>query len=90
MRARAKLAEWKSDPEAAMKRLAATLPDGPDILQAARVSPYFGNTGSLLQQFFSSADGAAIRREPDFRPMAGCHPQRPLTLTFSVQSDHRW
>ena len=42
MPARAKLAEWKSDPEAAMKRLFADLPDRPDLENAKRITAFFG------------------------------------------------
>ncbi len=42
MPAHAKLAEWKKDPEAAMNRLFATLPNGPRLAEAKRISPYFG------------------------------------------------
>jgi flavin-dependent dehydrogenase len=42
MPARAKLAEWKSDPEAAMKRLFANLPEGPNLEKAKRITPFFG------------------------------------------------
>jgi flavin-dependent dehydrogenase len=38
----AKLAEWKSDPEAAMVRLFQTLPGGPHLSEAKRVSPMLG------------------------------------------------
>ena len=40
--ARAKTAEWKMDPEAAMTRLFADLPRGPSLAQAQRVTPFMG------------------------------------------------
>jgi len=40
--ARAKVAEWKADPEAAMTRLFEGLPRAPSLAQAQRVSPFFG------------------------------------------------
>ncbi len=39
---RAKLAEWKADPEAAMHRLFDVLPNAPDLRKAERVSPFMG------------------------------------------------
>jgi flavin-dependent dehydrogenase len=42
MPARIKLAEWKSDPEAAMRRLFAELPDRPDLEKAKRITPFLG------------------------------------------------
>lgn len=42
MPAESKLAEWKSDPEAAMKRLFAGLPEAPDLDRGNRITPFFG------------------------------------------------
>ncbi len=42
MPARAKLAEWKADTEAAMNRLFDGLPNGPDLGAGRRVSPFLG------------------------------------------------
>jgi flavin-dependent dehydrogenase len=42
MPARAKAAEWKADPEAAMTRLFEGLPRAPSLAQAQRVSPFIG------------------------------------------------
>jgi menaquinone-9 beta-reductase len=42
MPARAKAAEWKADPEAAMTRLFEGLPRAPSLAQALRVSPFIG------------------------------------------------
>ena len=42
MPARAKIAEWKKDPEEAMKRLFASLPDGPNLEKAERITPFYG------------------------------------------------
>jgi menaquinone-9 beta-reductase len=39
---RAKLADWKADPEAAMLRLFESLPNAPRLGDAQRVSPYMG------------------------------------------------
>jgi menaquinone-9 beta-reductase len=39
---RAKLAEWKADPEAAMHRLFDGLPNAPHLRKAERVSPFMG------------------------------------------------
>ncbi|MDI9848573.1 NAD(P)/FAD-dependent oxidoreductase [Rhodoblastus sp. 17X3] len=39
---RAKLEQWKRDPEAAMKGLFAQLPDGPNLERATRLTPFFG------------------------------------------------
>ena len=40
--ARAKAAEWKADPEAAMTRLFERLPRAPSLPQAQRVTPFMG------------------------------------------------
>ena len=42
MPARAKAAEWKADPEAAMTRLFERLPRAPSLSQAQRVTPFMG------------------------------------------------
>ena len=42
MPARAKAAEWKTDPEAAMTRLFECLPRAPSLPQAQRVTPFMG------------------------------------------------
>jgi 2-polyprenyl-6-methoxyphenol hydroxylase-like FAD-dependent oxidoreductase len=42
MPARAKAAEWKADPEAAMTRLFERLPRAPSLPQAQRVTPFMG------------------------------------------------
>jgi flavin-dependent dehydrogenase len=42
MPARAKAAEWKTDPEAAMMRLFERLPRAPSLPQAQRVTPFMG------------------------------------------------
>lgn len=42
MPAHAKLDEWKADPEAAMHRLFAALPNAPDLKCAQRVTPFLG------------------------------------------------
>jgi menaquinone-9 beta-reductase len=42
MPARAKAAEWKTDPEAAMMRLFEGLPRAPSLSQAQRVTPFMG------------------------------------------------
>jgi flavin-dependent dehydrogenase len=42
MPARAKAAEWRADPEAAMRRLFQSLPRAPSLAQTERVSPYIG------------------------------------------------
>jgi flavin-dependent dehydrogenase len=39
---RAKLSTWKMDPEAAMRRLFDSLPNGPELRKAERVSPMMG------------------------------------------------
>ena len=39
---RAKLSKWKADPEAAMQRLFDSLPNGPELGRAERVSPMMG------------------------------------------------
>jgi flavin-dependent dehydrogenase len=60
MPARAKLGEWRADPEAAMKRLFESLPHAPSLAQAERVSPYMGVVEYPNRQRSVSKPGLAL------------------------------
>jgi flavin-dependent dehydrogenase len=60
MPARAKAAEWKADPEAAMRRLFERLPRAPSLPEAQRVTPFVGMIDYPNLQRGASKPGLAL------------------------------